>query len=353
MVETWRGDTRHHHEVEGLGLVNPLRLAITERSQASEARRIASDLARSAGFSDTQIGAIAIVATEAGNNLAIHASAGEMLLSLVHDDRGPAIELLAIDRGPGMDLSRCLSDGYSTGGTAGTGLGAMRRMATTFDAYSDSGGTVLFARFERDPSRRRDILFGSARAAKPGETACGDNCRVRHAGGMTIVLVADGLGHGQFAADAALEAVNVFGSIEWRGPADAVEQVHQALRSTRGAAVSIAAIDPQAREVHFAGLGNVAGAIIRPSRTQSMVSFNGTAGYQAPKIRQFVYEWDEQAVVVMHTDGLGTSWSLDRYRGLMDCHPTVIAGVLLRDHSRGRDDVTVAVATHGVRWRSH
>jgi hypothetical protein len=46
----------------------------------------------------------------------------------------------------------------------------------------------------------------------------------------------------------------------------------------------------------------------------------------------------------VHTDGLGTHWDLTPYPGLRTRHPSVVAGILYRDFSRRRDDVTVVVA---------
>jgi hypothetical protein len=46
-------------------------------------------------------------------------------------------------------------------------------------------------------------------------------------------------------------------------------------------------------------------------------------------------------LIVLHSDGLQTSWKLDRYANLELRHPALIAGILYRDYSRRRDDVTV------------
>ena len=75
-----------------------------------------------------------------------------------------------------------------------------------------------------------------------------------------------------------------------------------------------------------------------------MVSHNGTVGHEVRKIQEFVYQWPKGGILVMHSDGLGTQWRLDRYAGLAVKHPSLIAGVLYRDFNRGRDDVTVLVA---------
>jgi hypothetical protein len=122
-----------------------------------------------------------------------------------------------------------------------------------------------------------------------------------------------------------------------------VADIHAALRGTRGAAVAVAALDRSTQRVQFSGLGNVAGVVIGAGRNQNMVSFNGTAGHNAAKIGEFQYPWPDGGTLVMHTDGITTSWSLDKYPGLLRHHPGVIAGLLFRDFSRGRDDVTAVV----------
>jgi len=64
----------------------------------------------------------------------------------------------------------------------------------------------------------------------------------------------------------------------------------------------------------------------------------------------FDYPLAEDALLVMHSDGLQTRWDLERYPGLQNRHCTLIAAVLFRDYSRNRDDVTVVVA--GLTGRS-
>jgi hypothetical protein len=75
-----------------------------------------------------------------------------------------------------------------------------------------------------------------------------------------------------------------------------------------------------------------------------MVSHSGIVGHEARKIQEFVYPWSQDTVLVMHSDGLATHWNLDQYPGLASRRPSLIAGVLYRDFTRGRDDVTVVVA---------
>jgi hypothetical protein len=75
-----------------------------------------------------------------------------------------------------------------------------------------------------------------------------------------------------------------------------------------------------------------------------MVSHNGTVGFEMRKIQTFNYSWIRGGLLIMYSDGLSTKWRLDRYPGLINQHPSLIAGILYRDFNRGRDDVTVLVA---------
>src|SRR5690348_12335077 len=119
-----------------------IRIPIEEASQCAEARRAAVGLARDLGFNEVLTGQVAIVVTEAVTNILKHAGRGEILLQSAEQDREdpvPQLELLALDKGPGMaDLEQCLQDRYTTGTSPGGGLGAIRRLSGESDFYSVS-----------------------------------------------------------------------------------------------------------------------------------------------------------------------------------------------------------------------
>ena len=128
-------------------------------------------------------------------------------------------------------------------------------------------------------------------------------------------------------------------------PAELLERAHQALRSTRGAAISVARIDLEKGTLAFAGVGNVSAQIYSGARAgQHLVSVNGTAGHQINRIREFSYPWPEDGMLVMHSDGLSTNAGLEKHSGLSLHDPSLIAGVLYRDFTRRNDDATVVVA---------
>ena len=333
--------------------LQPIFLAIDDSSKLGEARRVAQMLAGRLGFDATGAAQVALVVTEAATNLFKHARDGVLIIQGVETGGTIGLEVLALDRGPGMtDVDRCLRDGFSSVGTAGNGLGAIARLAARFDIHSSTEtGTAMVARLWRETASEDHadlggLELGAVNLPLAGEDVCGDAWAVDDGAGRSLVLLADGLGHGLAAADAAREAVASFQSHVHRSPAEIVQAAHAALRKTRGAAMAVALVDHERREVRFCGVGNIAGVILMPDegRSTSMVSHNGTVGHVIRKVQEFVYPWDSGALLIMHSDGLATQWALDRYPGLSARHPSVIAGVLHRDFRRKHDDVTVLVA---------
>jgi hypothetical protein len=256
------------------------------------------------------------------------------------------IELLALDSGPGMaNLRECLGDGYSTTGTPGNGLGAISRLSAFSDAYSlPRRGTVVFALLlnQRAAGMTAPRVCG-LQAPKPGEDICGDAWGLKHGNNGDTLIVADGLGHGPDAAAAAGCAREIFFRHPEASPKELLESIHLGLRHTRGAAVSLAALNEDRRIVEFAGLGNVAGFVCeRDGTRRQMVSMNGTAGGDSRTVfREFSYPWTKGAAIVMHSDGLSSHWNLSEYAGLISCGPALISGVLFRDFRRTTDDATV------------
>jgi hypothetical protein len=290
---------------------------------------------------------VAIIATELATNILKHAGQGEILARRFSDAEGEGLEILALDRGPGMaDVARCLSDGYTTVGSRGNGLGAVRRLAQSFGVFSHPGqGTAIVARCA-DPAARptaAGVLIGAVCAVCPGETQSGDDWHVRHCRDGVRILVADGSGHGPLAARAAATAVAVFKDEPDRPLETLADRIHRALASTRGAAIAVAELDRSAAVLRFVGIGNIGGSVYDGAGMKKVVSMNGTAGHLAPRIREFVYPVSGAVTVVLHSDGIASRWDLASYPGLITAHPALSAGVLFRDYRRGRDDATAVV----------
>lgn len=320
------------------------RFSIGDDSQVGTARRGIAEICRKHGLDETLAGKISIVATELGNNLARHAGGGEIIVRELPKGADCEIEILAIDHGPGVrNIAEALRDGYSTGGTAGTGLGAVKRLSNSFDIYTQAGKGTVVRSFFGSPERVSKFEIGGISIALAGESACGDGWDIIESGTTTRVLLADGLGHGPFAEEAAREAIAVFRSMKSSSPAAALDAMHLSLGKTRGAAASAVTIDPERGTLQSSGVGNVAMRVIHEDSAKNLVSDNGTLGGMARKAADASSAWKADSMLVMHSDGVSSRWSLTEYPGVTPRHPSIIASLIYRDHRRERDDSTVVV----------
>jgi anti-sigma regulatory factor (Ser/Thr protein kinase) len=326
-------------------------IEVRDSSQVAEARRAAVVLAQAHDFNEEDAGRVAIVATELATNMLKHGDGGALLVGGYDDETGSGIECLALDKGAGMaNVAASTRDGHSTAGSSGTGLGAVLRGSHATDIYSGPGlGTAILARLQPGrPDHAAQPAYprhGALSIAIAGEEVCGDGWCIKPRARGFAVMVADGLGHGPYAAEASHAAARSFLAAGEVPPSAMLAAMHAALKPTRGAAIGIADVDEVAGEIVFAGVGNIAATIIDHDQgVRRMVSNNGTIGHIARHMRDFSYPLQPAALIILASDGLATSWSLDGYPGLLQRHPTVIAGVLYRDFTRGRDDVTVFVA---------
>ncbi|GAA0391113.1 hypothetical protein GCM10009530_47980 [Microbispora corallina] len=171
------------------------------------------------------------------------------------------------------------------------------------------------------------------------EVVCGDAFAFVDTPDAVTVLVCDGLGHGDAAAQASREAVRIFQEGPGLAPEAVLERVHRGLSHMRGGAVAVARIERE--RVSFAGLGNVSGWIAHAEGRQGMVSLPGIAGHQGRRTQRYEYALPPHATVILHSDGIGDRWDPGSLPGLFARSPAVVAPTLLRDAGGRRDDACV------------
>ncbi|MBU1361943.1 MAG: SpoIIE family protein phosphatase [Gammaproteobacteria bacterium] len=321
---------------------------LDDASRIGEARRHAARLCADLGWDDVDGGRLAVVITELGTNLLRHATGGQMLIAFraaLQD-----VEVVCIDQGPGIpNVAHVMADGVSTGGgSPGTGLGAVQRLAASFEMHSTvPQGTVSVARVGRRANgglpHGAAYAFGTICVPVRGESVCGDAWGVSLDGVKATVMMADGLGHGPLAAEASGAAIDGFveeSSVDLR---DMVEEAHARLQSTRGAAICVLRIDADANTVRCAGAGNIAVRIVSGVSDRSMITQHGTAGVQIRKPDQSSLPLPPHALTIVHSDGLSTRWDPACIAPVLERDPTLAAAILFRNFSRGRDDATVVV----------
>ena len=326
-------------------------LLIEDTSQIGYARRTAQRLAEQHGFSESDAGRVALVVTELASNLLKHAGRGELHLRVLPRQGDAGIELLAVDRAKGFDLEACLTDGFSTGGTQGIGLGAVSRQADVFDVYADHRGAVLLARFYPRNNRQPDLLYGVSQHSLHNDPACGDVWHLAYHGADISALIVDGLGHGEDAELAGRAGEQAFARAPFSAPTMLMEDLHRDMIGTRGGAVAFAQFHGDRANLSFTGVGNIGASLLTADKSRGLASHPGIVGVQYRKAQPFDYAHVNGHLLIMYSDGLQSRWNLQDYPGLVHRHPAVIAAILHRDFCRGRDDVTVLVvaleAAHG------
>lgn len=366
-------------------------LSIKDEIEIGAARRAVRRFAGEQGFDETELAELEIVVQELGTNAVRYATDGGVLhwtnTLPVLDESNTGVELFYWDKAPGIrDVSEALRDGASTGGGLGAGFGAIKRLTDEFDLYSTvhdgtqrlsfasqrrtaHGTAIVLRKFTKESKHARlvkingaqangrqansaqandadlpDLQFGVWSRPRPGEHANGDGFFIKHDGARTLCAVIDGLGHGTGARQATEAALEILREWQRETLDQVIQDVHARLRSTRGAVMGVAIVDRANRRFDYAGVGNIDVRVLGSS-SQSIKPFptNGTLGARLGKIRVWSYDWSNDAVLVMSSDGVSSSWLIDSYPNLLRRDAQLLAGILVRDYGRDTDDTTVLI----------
>lgn len=205
--------------------------------------------------------------------------------------------------------------------------------------------------------RETDRAFGFATRARwatagqpmPGERQSGDLHLVEPFSAGVLFAALDGLGHGDEAALAARAAVDLLRPHAGDGVVSLVRLCHEALRDTRGVAMSLASFDAREGTLAWLGVGNVEGVLVRadpatdPPR-ESLMLRGGVVGYRLPALRASVLAVTPGDVLVFATDGLDIGFTSDATAGE---EPQLLADRLLGKWGKPTDDALVLVARLG------
>lgn len=343
---------------------------IKDEAQVGAARRGVQRFAAPLGFSEDALAELAIVVQEIGTNAARYSGVGGRLHWTTLLGGGPGVELFYWDKGQGIyDVDAAVRDGVSSGGSLGTGFGAIRRLTDEFEIYSTPRATTSRLSRSRRTTHgtallcRKRVAAPHAPHAQPpadsmttsprvgvwsrcrvGEDANGDAYFIAEHAGSVLLAVIDGLGHGRGAREAAQTAVDSLS--EWRGePLDEVIlSAHDALRATRGAVIGAVVVEREEGAFYYAGVGNVEARVFNSPDAVRPIPVNGTLGARLSTLRVWPHRWSEGTTIVLASDGISATWDASSYPGLISKSPQLIAGVVLRDYGRDSDDATILVA---------
>jgi phosphoserine phosphatase RsbX len=182
----------------------------------------------------------------------------------------------------------------------------------------------------------------------PGEAVSGDRHLVQFYPEGLFLAAVDGAGHGAEAAEASAIAVATLGH-SLNSPLNSLfDLCHAALRSTRGAVISLASIRSSDLLMSWAGVGNVEVVHLRQENSgykrETLLLRNGVIGYQFVPPRESHLQMQPGDVLIFVTDGIDT-YFLDGIDLEEPCQK--IADSILDRHGKGTDDALVlAVRIH-------
>jgi anti-sigma regulatory factor (Ser/Thr protein kinase)/serine/threonine protein phosphatase PrpC len=338
-------------------------VALNDEAQIGRLRRSARRCASEVGFNERQLAEVDICLKEIGTN-AVKFGRGTGQVFFARTDlnlQDDGLEIVYIDKGRGIeDTALALEDGYTTTGSLGAGLGAIKRLADEFHIYSMAqsqtnrlplygrttyGTAIVVRKYVAAASELqgegRVAVWGAFTRPPSGEESNGDSYVIRQHEDRLVVAVIDGLGHGKGASEASQVAVE---SIE-KNLSNPVEVIlraaHEALRPTRGAVMGLAAMDRKSREIEYAGIGNTDFRLLGGGSALRFISLNGTLGSRLDRVKVFKEQLPKAATIIMATDGISERWDMGSYPGLLGLDPQLICAVILRDFNRAKDDATI------------
>ena len=210
---------------------------------------------------------IATAISELARNILKYAREGEIVVEGVQQNGRAGVSVIARDEGPGIaDVGLAMQDGYSSGkqpwprpagdapadGRVRDRLGARPWHDGDCDQMAAGVGASALAE------------WGASARPIPGETVSGDDHVAVALPSWLLFAVVDGLGHGPEAARASAAAVRILESDPGARPEELIRRCHEALRRTRGVAMTIACVDAVVDEVVWFGVGNVQAALLQP-----------------------------------------------------------------------------------------
>jgi anti-sigma regulatory factor (Ser/Thr protein kinase) len=330
-------------------------MTIASSAEVITIRRIAKEMAKEIGFNERVCEEIVLVVSELASNILKYATPGVVTLTPVAEDHRKGLLIEAIDNGPGFNENIAMTDGFSSSGTLGFGLGAVNRMMDEFDIFSNKEGQPgtriickrwIYSTAPSTDSRHCPFDFGIVSHAKPGEHVNGDSFVIKQSHHSSLAAVIDGVGHGFLAQQAALTARHYIESHSELPLLDIFRGVDRACRSTRGVVMALAIFDWDAMTLTFASVGNIEVKVLGMDPHNEKFKFivrRGIVGKNAPTPVITENKWHRGYVLALHSDGLSTQWNWDDFSHHADMPAQFLAEQIHQALKKSHDDSTLII----------
>lgn len=187
------------------------------------------------------------------------------------------------------------------------------------------------------------VTCGYATRPLAGEVVCGDCCGVWLSDARTVLAVADGLGHGEAAAQAAQAAISCIEENLARSCEEMFARCDERLIGTRGAALAVAIIEPASGRLTVATVGNIRVLLLCESRELRLDGGRGIVGAGYQNLMPETLALDDGNILAMFSDGLDEfppirGYCADRFASAQDQ-----AEDILEHCAHGADDAAVLI----------
>jgi anti-sigma regulatory factor (Ser/Thr protein kinase) len=338
----------------GTSGIEPVSAGVTWREDVLLVTQAAKRFATMLGFPELLCEEMGLVATELATNLIRHASGGTIRFSRIAERDRQGIEIESVDHGPGIsNVEQAITDGYSTAGGPGFGLGAINRLMDELDIYpGEAGGLHVICRRWLRPDTLKPfaggLSFGAASRAYRMLPENGDAFLIKQWDHNALMGVIDGLGHGKFAQRASHTARRYIEQHFDQSLDNLFRGAGRACRATRGVVMALARFDLMRKTVTLASVGNIETRLVNSPEPFNPIVRRGIVGLNAPNPHPTEHHWGPDAMLIMHSDGLQSHWSWNQFRDISNEAPGTIARRMLLDLARTDDDATVVVARSAV-----
>lgn len=330
---------KHHH----------ICFNVADRSYLALIKKDIHNIALESNFSQQQLAEIDIIVAELTSNLIKYSQEGQLLVKTLTESNRTGIELLSIDKGPGIaDVNRMMEDGVSTGQTLGSGLGAIKRLADEFHIYTvKSWGTTILVRVWTESTEKARVYNAEVRSVivpKPGETDCGDAMSIKQTPQRLTLFLADALGHGKEAQRVALAAVKAFEECTENSPVEILRYIHEQMRKTRGLVGTVATFDYLQKTWKICGVGNITCRIGNYEQVKTYLSYNGIIGMNIPtSMNDQETAYMPGQMIFLCSDGLKSRLELYKTAGIYKYDASVLSAALYKDYGRQTDDMSIVI----------
>ncbi|MGE5493208.1 MAG: SpoIIE family protein phosphatase [Actinomycetota bacterium] len=195
------------------------------------------------------------------------------------------------------------------------------------------------------------IEWAVAQRPLPGEQVSGDYYVVRPLAEGVLLAAIDGLGHGPEAARASRTAAECLTCASPGRSLDAmVRECHEALRGTRGVALTVAIYQAALGTLQWASVGNVEGVLWhRPGQPdcqrQCVTLRGGVVGYQMPSLHVATVAAEAGDICCLASDGISSGF-VEKTPAFLE--PRRLADYILERYGKTTDDALVLAVRFGT-----